>query len=76
MYSKKKRFGLALDLFKHEAYQIRMLATTLLGLIATENNDAFYFLKKNVSVDKNWRVQEMLLMKFAKTEDTKPLYLS
>lgn len=55
---------MALDLFKHEAYQIRMLATNLLGLIATENNDALCFLQENVSVDENWRVQEMLAKAF------------
>ena len=30
-YSKKQCFELALELFKHEAYQARMLATTILG---------------------------------------------
>ena len=64
IYSKEQCFELALDLFKHEAYQIRMLATNLLGLIATENNDALCFLKENVSVDENWRVQEMLANAF------------
>jgi HEAT repeat protein len=64
IYSKEQCFELALDLFKHEAYQIRMLATNLLGLIATENNDALCFLKENVSVDENWRVQEMLAKAF------------
>lgn len=41
-----------------------MLATTILGRLATENNNALYFLKETVSIDKNWRVQEMLAKAF------------
>lgn len=64
MYSKQQCFELAQDLFQHEAYQIRMLSTKLLGLLAFENNDALCFLKEHVSVDKNWRMQEMLAKAF------------
>ena len=64
MYSKEHCFELALELFKHEAYQTRMLATTILGRLAATNNDALCFLKKQVSTDKNWRVQEMLAKAF------------
>ncbi len=63
-YSKEQCFELAIELFKHEAYQARMLATTILGRLATTNNDALYFLKKQVSTDENWRVQEMLAKAF------------
>ena len=63
-YPRKQFFELALELFRHEAYQFRMLATTLLGRLATENNNALCFLKETVSIDKNWRVQEMLAMAF------------
>lgn len=59
-YSKEQCFELALELFKHEAYQARMLATAILGRLATTNNDALHFLKEQVSTDENWRVQEML----------------
>ena len=45
-YSKEECFELALKLFKHDAYQIRMLATTMLGRLATEDNDALRFLKE------------------------------
>ena len=55
-YSKEQCFVFALELFKHEAYQARMLATT--------NDDALYFLKEQVSTDENWRVQEMLAKAF------------
>ncbi len=63
-YSKEQCFELAIELFKHEAYQARMLATTILGRLATTNNDALCFLKKQVSTDENWRVQEMLAKAF------------
>jgi hypothetical protein len=36
-----------------------MLATTVLGRLATTNDDALYFLKEQISTDENWRVQEM-----------------
>ncbi len=59
-YSKEQCFEFALTLFEHEAYQARMLATTILGRLATTNNNALRFLKEQVSTDENWRVQEML----------------
>ena len=63
-YSKEQCFELALKLFQHEAYQARMLATTILGRLATTNNNALRFLKEQVSTDENWRVQEMLAKAF------------
>lgn len=38
VYSREECFELSLQLFKHEAYQVRMLATTILGRLATENS--------------------------------------
>ena len=64
MYPQKQCFELALDLFGNKAYQARMLATTLLGRLATTNNDTLHFLKEQVSTDENWRVQEMLAKAF------------
>jgi len=63
-HSKEQCFELAFELFKHEAYQTRMLATTILGRLAVTNNDALRFLKERVSTDENWRVQEMLAKAF------------
>ena len=63
-YSKEQCFELALSLFEREAYQARMLATTILGRLATTNEEALCFLKEQVSIDENWRVQEMLAKAF------------
>ncbi|QUB70751.1 DNA alkylation repair protein [Prevotella multiformis] len=63
-YSKEQCLELALELLKHEAYQARMLATTILGRLATEDNNVLCFLKEQVSTDENWRVQEMLAKAF------------
>lgn len=63
-YSKEQCFEFALELLKHEAYQARMLATTILGRLATEDNNALCFLKEQVSTDENWRVQEMVAKAF------------
>ena len=41
-----------------------MLAATILGRLATEDNNALRFLKERVSTDENWRVQEMLAKAF------------
>lgn len=54
----------AIELYRNDAYQARMLATVLLGNLANENLEAYHFLKERVSLDKNWRVQEMLAMAF------------
>lgn len=63
-YSEKQCFEFALDTFKQESYQVRMLATTILGRLAIKNNDMLCFLKKQISTDKNWQVQEMLAKAF------------
>ena len=63
-YSKEQCFQFVHTLFEYEAYQARMLATTILGRLATTNNDALHFLKEQVSTDENWRVQEMLAKAF------------
>ena len=63
-HSKEQCFEHALTLFEHEAYQARMLATTILGKLATEDNNALCFLKERISTDENWRVQEMLAKAF------------
>ena len=63
-YSEKQCFEFALDAFEQEAYQVRMLATTILGRLATTDNEALCFLQEQVGTDENWRVQEMLAKAF------------
>lgn len=63
-YPKEKCFNIAFELYKNEAYQARMLATLLLANLANENIEAYQFLKERVSLDSNWRVQEMLAKAF------------
>ena len=63
-HPKEQCFEFALTLFGHEAYQARMLATTILGRLATEDNNALCLLKERISTDENWRVQEMLAKAF------------
>ena len=62
--SKEQCAELAGELFEHNAYQIRMLATTIWGRLATEDDDALCFLKERISTDEHWRVQEMLAKAF------------
>lgn len=63
-YPKDKCFEIAVEFYKNEAYQVRMLATLLLANLADDNIDAYRFLKEQVGLDKNWRVQEMLAKAF------------
>ena len=63
-YSKEQCLDFAFEWFKSKDYQVRMLATTMLGRLANEDNNALYFLKEQVSKDCNWRVQEMLAKAF------------
>ena len=62
--SRERCAELAGELSGHEAYQIRMLATTIWGRLATEDDDALCFLKERISTDEHWRVQEMLAKAF------------
>jgi 3-methyladenine DNA glycosylase AlkD len=57
-------YTLATQLFEDDAYQVRMLATYLLGQLSPANPEALAFLKTDVSNDNNWRVQEMLAKAF------------
>lgn len=57
-------FDLATKLLADNSYQIRMLATFILGQLSTENNRALPILETDVAKDENWRVQEMLAKAF------------
>lgn len=55
---------LAKDLLRNEKYQIRCLAVFLLGFIASKESEALKILKKEVSKDISWQVQEILAKSF------------
>jgi 3-methyladenine DNA glycosylase AlkC len=55
---------LARQLFASEKYQVRSLATFILGHLAANSKESLTFLKKRVSRDKDWRVQEILAKAF------------
>ena len=57
-------FDLAVTFLKDEAYQVRMLATYLLGQLSAGNHEALTLLETKVAQDENWRVQEMLAKAF------------
>ena len=68
--SKEQCFKYAITLLEHKTYQARMLATSILGKLATTDKKALYFLKEQVSFDKK------PLTKFASTKDMNHPYLS
>ena len=51
-------------LFASEIYQDRSLATFVLGRLAANSTESFEFLKRRVSQDSDWRVQEILAKAF------------
>lgn len=57
-------FDLAVKFLTDDSYQVRMLATYLLGQLASDNPKALELLETKVSEDGNWRVQEMLAKAF------------
>ncbi|MFD0939378.1 DNA alkylation repair protein [Pedobacter boryungensis] len=60
----QNHFDLATKFLIDPAYQVRMLATYLLGQLSTNNESALKLLETKVADDKNWRVQEMLAKAF------------
>jgi 3-methyladenine DNA glycosylase AlkD len=56
--------SLAKELFTSDVHQARVLATFLFGKLASQSKESFAFLRKHVSLDKDWRVQETLAKAF------------
>jgi hypothetical protein len=54
----------AKSLYGSDVYQARMLATFLLGKLSAKSKESFTFLRKRVSLDQDWRVQEILAQAF------------
>jgi 3-methyladenine DNA glycosylase AlkC len=63
-HNKAETFSLAKELFTSDVPQARMLATFLFGKLAAQSKESFNFLRKRVSLDKDWRVQEILAQAF------------
>ena len=55
---------MAKQLFTSEIYQARSLAAFILGRLTTNSTESLEFLKRRVSQDKDWRVQEILAKAF------------
>ncbi|WP_026995391.1 DNA alkylation repair protein [Flectobacillus major] len=60
----QNHFDLAITFLSDNTYQVRMLATYLLGQISTDNPEALILLETKVADDKDWHVQEMLAKAF------------
>jgi 3-methyladenine DNA glycosylase AlkD len=56
--------ALARQLFASDVHQARMLATFLLGRLAAHSKPSLAFLRRRVSRDADWRVQEILAQAF------------
>jgi 3-methyladenine DNA glycosylase AlkD len=54
----------AKQLFASDVYQVRSLATFILGRLAYNSTESLEFLKRRVSQDNDWRVQEILAKAF------------
>lgn len=60
----QEHFELATKFLSDSTYQVRMLATYLLGQLSTDDIKALKLLETKVANDKDWRVQEMLAKAF------------
>jgi 3-methyladenine DNA glycosylase AlkD len=63
-HNEQEILPLAQELFSSEIYQARVLATFLFGMLSARSKKSFTFLRKQVSKDKDWRVQETLAKAF------------
>ncbi len=63
-HSAAETLRLAKELFASEVHQARVLAVFLLGKLAAKSKESFTFLRKCVSLDQDWRVQETLAKAF------------
>jgi 3-methyladenine DNA glycosylase AlkC len=55
---------LAYTLFSHHEPAVKMVAVFLFGILAAQTQEAFVFLKEEVSKEQDWRVQEILAQAF------------
>ncbi|WP_286908612.1 DNA alkylation repair protein [Clostridium sp. UBA1652] len=62
----EESFNLGKEFYLSEIYQVRELGVFIFGEIAWKKNEALVLLKEEVSLDENWRVQEILAKAFDK----------
>ena len=62
--SPAQSFKTAEALYKSDTYQVRIVAVFILGFIASKSDKALQMLRKNVSQDESWVVQEVLAKAF------------
>jgi 3-methyladenine DNA glycosylase AlkC len=60
----EQHLDLALKFLADNSYQVRMLATYILGELSPTHPEALQVLETQVADDQNWRVQEMLAKAF------------
>jgi 3-methyladenine DNA glycosylase AlkC len=58
-------FQIAKQLYGSDKYQVRMVGVFVLGYTASKSEDAFKILRKTVSEDPSWQVQEILAQAFS-----------
>jgi 3-methyladenine DNA glycosylase AlkC len=63
-HSKIETLSLAKELLASDVHQARMLAAFLFGKLSAISKESFAFLRKRVSLDSDWRVQEILAQAF------------
>jgi 3-methyladenine DNA glycosylase AlkC len=63
-HSSAETLQIAKELFTSEVHQARVLAVFLFGKLAAKSKESFTLLRKRVSLDKDWRVQETLAKAF------------
>jgi len=55
---------IAIELLRNNFYQVRSLAVFILGYIASRDSSVLDILRKKISLDKSWQVQEILAKSF------------
>lgn len=63
-HSAKESLRIAKQLFTSEIHQVRCLAAFIFGRLAADSNESIEWLQFRVSVDSDWRVQEILAKAF------------
>jgi 3-methyladenine DNA glycosylase AlkD len=63
-HSAEETLRLAKELYKSDVHQARVLAVFLFGKLSAKSKESFTLLRKRVSLDNDWRVQETLAKAF------------